>query len=92
MFVGTLGTLFGIEGGEERIADVASQIDHSGVTHAALAGLMMILRGSTTVRINTCGYSERNWQRPACLFLLFVGYGLLAYAIAFVTKSLLSVF
>ena len=81
VFVGALGTLFGLEGADEDVAGLAERVQADGMTTEAGLGLMLFyvvaLQCVATVAIlkGESGSSKLSWG-------LYVAYGLLAYAIA----------
>jgi ferrous iron transport protein B len=81
VFVGTLGTMFGIEGADENIAGLASQIQNSGLTLASgvalLAFYVIALQCASTLAV--IKKETGNFRLPT---LMFVGYTILAYVIA----------
>ncbi len=91
VFVGTLGTLFGIENADENIADVASHIQQSGLSVASAFGLLMFyvvaLQCASTLAVIR-KETNSNWLPVG----LFFGYGVLAYVIALGTRLLLEPF
>jgi ferrous iron transport protein B len=87
VFVGALGTLFGIEGADENIAGLAANIQADGLTLGAGLGLLIFyviaLQCVATVATlkGETGSKKIAWG-------LFAGYGLLAYASAFVVSHI----
>lgn len=88
VFVGALGTLFGIEGADENIAGLAANIQADGLTLGAGIGLMLFyvvalqcVATVATIKGET-GSGKIAWG-------LFVCYGLLAYFIAWIAASLI---
>ena len=88
VFVGALGTLFGIEGADENIAGLAANIEQDGLALGAGIGLMLFyvvalqcVATVATIRGET-GSRKIAWG-------LFVGYGLLAYVLAWLAASLI---
>ncbi|GAA6186318.1 ferrous iron transporter B [Aliiglaciecola sp. NS0011-25] len=87
VFVGTLGTLFGIEGADENIAGLAANIQNDGLTFAAGMGLLMFyvialqcVATVATIKAET-GSQKIAWG-------LVVGYGALAYLMAFIVYNI----
>lgn len=86
VFVGALGTLFGIQGADENIAGLAANIQADGLTLGAGIGLMLFyvvaLQCVATVATlkGETGSSKVAWG-------LFVGYGLLAYGLAWLAAT-----
>jgi len=81
VFVGTLGTLFGIEGADENIGSLAEQVSASGLPLASgLALVVFFAIASQCVSTLATLYREsRSVRLPLQLFL---GYGVLAYLMA----------
>lgn len=88
VFVGALGTLFGMEGADENIAGLAANIQADGLDFGAGIGLLLFyvvaLQCVATVATLRGETGSRNiaWG-------LFVGYGTLAYSLAFIAAHLL---
>jgi ferrous iron transport protein B len=84
VFVGTLGTLFGIEGGEENIISLAEHIQNSGLPIGA--GFALLVFFSIALQcVSTLAVLRRetgSWRLPT---QLFVSYSILAYAAAWLT-------
>ena len=84
VFVGTLGTLFGIEGGEENIISLAEHIQNSGLPIGA--GFALLVFFSIALQcVSTLAVLRRetgSWRLPA---QLFVSYSIFAYAAAWLT-------
>jgi ferrous iron transport protein B len=89
VFVGTLGTLFGIEGGEDRIADVAGQIHSSGLSIASGFALLVFYVVSLQCA-STLAVIRKEVGSARLPLLLFFGYGILAYVLAIATRYLVS--
>lgn len=86
VFVGALGTLFGIEGADENIAGLAANIQQDGLALGAGIGLMLFyvvalqcVATVATIRGET-GSRKIAWG-------LFAGYGLLAYCMAWIAAT-----
>jgi ferrous iron transport protein B len=86
VFVGALGTLFGIEGADENIAGLAANIEQDGLALGAGIGLMLFyvvalqcVATVATIRGET-GSRKIAWG-------LFVGYGVLAYCLAWLAAT-----
>ncbi|GAC14164.1 ferrous iron transporter B [Aliiglaciecola lipolytica] len=89
VFVGTLGTLFGIQGADENIAGLAENIQHDGLAFGAGMGLLVFyvialqcVATVATIRAET-GSHKIAWG-------LVAGYGALAYLMAFLVYNVLS--
>jgi len=87
VFVGTLGTLFGIEGGEENIISLAEHIQNSGLPIGA--GFALLVFFSIALQcVSTLAVLRResgSWRLPA---QLFVSYSIFAYLAAWTTFTL----
>ena len=84
VFVGTLGTLFGIEGGEENIISLAEHIQNSGLPIGA--GFALLVFFSIALQcVSTLAVLRRetgSWRLPT---QLFISYSIFAYAAAWLT-------
>jgi len=84
VFVGTLGTLFGIEGGEENIISLADHIQNSGLPIGA--GFALLVFFSIALQcVSTLAVLRRetgSWLLPT---QLFISYSIFAYAAAWLT-------
>jgi ferrous iron transport protein B len=91
VFVGTLGTLFGIADSEENIGSLAEQITASGLSLASGVAIVVFfaLASQCISTLATLRRESRSWRLPA---QLFVGYGIMAYAVAFLFYSLIAAF
>jgi ferrous iron transport protein B len=89
VFVGTLGTMFGIESADENVDGLASQISASGLTLAS--GLSLIVFYAIALQcVSTVAVLRKElgqWRTP---LLVTLGYGVLAYAMALATFWLFS--
>jgi ferrous iron transport protein B len=88
VFVGTLGTLFGIAGADENISALSENIQVDGLAFGAGAGLLLFyviaLQCVSTIAILK---AETGSRRIA--WGLFISYGALAYFVAFSVKAML---
>lgn len=84
VFVGTLGTLFGIENASDQMDTLGSQLQNSGLTLAS--GLALLVFYAIALQcFSTLAVIKRetgSWKIP---IQIFVAYGLLAYLLAWVT-------
>jgi ferrous iron transport protein B len=84
VFVGTLGTLFGIEGGEENVISLVTHIQNSGLPIGA--GFALLVFFSIALQcVSTLAVLRRetgSWRLPT---QLFVSYSIFAYAAAWLT-------
>lgn len=89
VFVGTLGTLFGIEGADENIAGLAGNLQASGFTLASGAALLVFyalaLQCVSTVAV--LKKESNDYKIPLAAVL---GYNLLAYILAFLSFQILN--
>lgn len=89
VFVGALGTLFGMEGADENIAGLAANIQADGLAFGTGIGLLLFyvvaLQCVATVAMLK---AETGSNRIA--WGLYVGYGVLAYVIAMTASHLLA--
>lgn len=91
VFVGTLGTLFGIEGADENIAGLATQIQNSGLTLASGIGLLVFyviaLQCASTLAV-----VRKETGSSRIPVAMFVFYSVLAYVMALAAYHLVGVF
>ena len=84
VFVGTLGTLFGIEGGEENIISLAEHIQNSGLPVGA--GFALLVFFSIALQcVSTMAVLRKetgSWRLPV---QMFISYSVLAYVAAWIT-------
>jgi ferrous iron transport protein B len=87
VFVGTLGTLFGIEDANENFASLTQQIQDSGLPLGS--GLALLVFFSIALQcvstLAVLAKETESWRLPA---QLFVSYSLLAYVAALLTYHL----
>lgn len=91
VFVGTLGTMFGIEGAEENFISLAQQIQESGLPLGSGAALLVFFAIALQC-VSTLAVLQRetgSWRLPA---QLFVSYSILAYGAAFLMFHLVEFF
>lgn len=87
VFVGALGTMFGLEGAEDDVAGLAQRVQADGLTPEAGLGLVLFyvvaLQCVATVAMlkGESGSARLSWG-------VYVAYGLLAYTIAVVVNQL----
>ncbi len=87
VFVGALGTLFGIEGADENISGLAANIQADGLTFGAGMGLLLFYVVALQCVATVATLKAETGSRKIA-WGLFVAYGLLAYLLAFVTVRL----
>lgn len=89
VFVGTLGTMFGIEGADENIAGLAQNIQADGLTMASGMALLVFyviaLQCASTLAVMR--KEVGNNQIPV---YAFIGYSIMAYIAAWITYLLLA--
>ena len=87
VFVGTLGTLFGIENALDNVMPLAEQVQNSGMTLAS--GLALLVFFAIAMQcISTLAILQKesgSWKLPA---YMFIAYSLFAYFAAWVTYQL----
>ncbi|WP_131811751.1 ferrous iron transporter B, partial [Paraglaciecola hydrolytica] len=88
VFVGALGTLFGIEGADENIAGLAENIQQDGLALGAGIGLMLFYVVALQCVATVATIKGETGSRKIA-WGLFVGYGLLAYVLAWLAASLI---
>ncbi|WP_158967643.1 ferrous iron transporter B [Paraglaciecola sp. L3A3] len=86
VFVGALGTLFGIEGADENIAGLAANIQHDGLTLGAGIGLMLFYVVALQCVATVATLKAETGSRKIA-WGLFLGYGLLAYCMAWLAAT-----
>jgi ferrous iron transport protein B len=86
VFVGALGTLFGIEGAGENIAGLASNIQEDGLALGAGIGLMLFYVVALQCVATVATIKGETGSRKIA-WGLFFGYGLLAYGMAWMAAT-----
>jgi ferrous iron transport protein B len=83
VFVGTLGTLYGIEGAGEEFGSLATQIQESGISLASGIALFIFfaLAAQCISTLATLRRESGSWRLPVGMFF---GYGVMAYTLAFI--------
>lgn len=87
VFVGALGTLFGIEGADENIAGLAANIQADGLTLGAGLGLLIFYVVALQCVATVATLKGETGSRKIA-WGLFVGYGMLAYSLAFIVSHI----
>ena len=87
VFVGTLGTMFGIEGAEENMVPLVDQIQASGLPVASGAALLFFF-AIALMCVSTLAILSRESRSPKLALAMFVTYGAVAYLGAVVTFQL----
>ncbi|WP_404391101.1 ferrous iron transporter B [Pseudoalteromonas phenolica] len=88
VFVGALGTLYGMEGADENIAGLASQIMADGLTLGTGIGLMLFYVVALQC-VATVATIKAEMGNSRLAWGLFVVYGLLAYSLAVAASKLI---
>jgi ferrous iron transport protein B len=89
VFVGTLGTLFGIEGAEDNMVPLVSQVQASGLPVAS--GLALLVFFSIALMcVSTMAVLSRESRSTRLALQMFLAYGALAYASAWAMFELVS--
>ena len=89
VFVGTLGTMFGIEGAEENMVPLVERIQDGGLPLASGAALLVFF-ALALMCVSTLAIlwrESRSWRLAA---KMFIAYGLMAYAGAVAVFQLMS--
>ncbi|MBR9805367.1 ferrous iron transporter B, partial [bacterium] len=88
VFVGTLGTLFGIANSEDDISSLSEQIQASGLPLASGVALLVFfaIAMQCVSTLATLARESRSWRLP---IQLFVAYSFLAYGLAWLTYQLI---
>jgi len=88
VFVGALGTLFGIEGADENIAGLAANIQQDGLAFGAGIGILLFYVVALQC-VATVATLKAETGSTKLVMGLVVGYGALAYVLAFAAASLI---
>ncbi|RLA63779.1 MAG: ferrous iron transporter B [Epsilonproteobacteria bacterium] len=91
VFVGTLGTFFGIEGADENISGLAESIQNSGLL-AASGFALLVFYAIALQCVSTLAILKRESGNKLFPIWIFVGYTVLAYLLALLTYNLVSWF
>ena len=84
VFVGTLGTLFGIEGADENIVGLAENITANGLSFGA--GLALLVFFAIALQcVSTVGALKNEINSRKAAWGLYIFYGVLAYVLALFT-------
>ncbi|MEP1592941.1 MAG: nucleoside recognition domain-containing protein, partial [Halieaceae bacterium] len=91
VFVGTLGTIFGIEGAEENMVPLVSQIQATDMSIGS--GLALLVFFAIALQcVSTLAILSKESESTALALKLFAGYFLFAYAAALAVYQLALVF
>ena len=88
VFVGTLGTLYGIESADDDITSLSQRVVDSGLTTASGFALLVFF-AIAAMCVSTLAILRResgSWRLPA---QMFIGYAIFAYAAAWITYRLI---
>ncbi|MEC9282858.1 MAG: ferrous iron transporter B [Bdellovibrionota bacterium] len=89
VFVGTLGTMMGIEGADENIAGLADHLVASGITLATGVSLLVFYAIAMQC-VSTLGVIKKETGKLSYAVSVFVVYGILAYVLSLAVYSILS--
>jgi ferrous iron transport protein B len=88
VFVGALGTLFGIDGADENISGLAANIQQDGLAFGAGIGILLFYVVALQC-VATVATLKAETGSTKLVIGLVAGYGLLAYLLAFAAASLI---
>jgi len=88
VFVGALGTLFGIEGADENIAGLAANIQQDGLAFGAGIGILLFYVVALQC-VATVATLKAETGSTKLVVGLVAGYGALAYLLAFLAANLI---
>jgi ferrous iron transport protein B len=91
VFVGTLGTMFGIEGAEENMVPLVEQIQASGLSVASGLALLVFF-AIALMCVSTLAIMSKEAQSNKLAVNLFLAYGVLAYGLALLVYNLAILF
>lgn len=88
VFVGTLGTFYGIEQAQDSISSLSEQIKNDGISLASGIALLVfyVVALQCVSTLVTLRRETGSWKMPV---VLFVGYTILAYALSLLTYQIL---
>ncbi len=89
VFVGTLGTIFGIEGAEQNVMPLVDQIQASDLSVASGVALLVFFAISLQC-VSTLAILARESESASLVVKMFAGYFLLAYGAALAVHRLVS--
>ena len=87
VFVGTLGTIFGIEGADENVVPLVEQLQ-SGELAVASGFALLVFYAIALQCVSTLAVLAREARSVKLAVQMFFGYGALAYGLAFITYRL----
>jgi ferrous iron transport protein B len=88
VFVGTLGTLFGIEGADENIGSLSEQIQADGLSFASGVALLVFYALALQC-VSTLAVIKQETGSRKMPIVAFIGYTLFAYIAAILTYQML---
>jgi ferrous iron transport protein B len=91
VFVGTLGTMFGIEGSDENVLPLVEQIQASGMTTASGVALLVFF-AIALMCVSTMAILTKESASKTLATKMFVVYGLTAYLMAILAYNIVSLF
>jgi ferrous iron transport protein B len=91
VFVGTLGTMFGIEGSDENVLPLVEQIQASGMTTASGVALLVFF-AIALMCVSTMAILTKESASKTLATKMFVVYGLTAYLMAVLAYNIFSLF
>jgi ferrous iron transport protein B len=91
VFVGTLGTMFGIENGGENVQPLAEQIQASGMSVASGVALLVFF-AIALMCVSTMAILGKESRSKTLSLKLFAIYGLSAYVMAILAYNLVGLF
>lgn len=89
VFVGTLGTMFGIEADDEHVLPLAQQIQADGLSIASGVALLVFF-AIALMCVSTMAILRKESGIKGLAMKLFVVYGLVAYLLAILTYNVVS--
>ncbi len=89
VFVGVLGTLYGVEGADENIASLAQNIQADGLTFASAMALLVFYAIALQC-ISTVAMLKKESGSSKIAWMTFLGYSVLAYFLGLIVKISLS--
>jgi ferrous iron transport protein B len=81
VFVGTLGTMFGIEGAEENMVPLVEQIQASGLSVGSGLALLVFF-AIALMCVSTMAILSKESRSNSLALKMFAGYGIAAYVLA----------
>lgn len=89
VFVGTLGTLYGIEGADENIVSLVDRIQASGMTLASGVALLVLFAIALQC-VSTLAIMQKESQSWKLPLQMFVAYALFSYSAAWIAYQIVS--